>query len=672
MIDKLIIQGVEYKPYISQETYLDLQVTNVNSVSLPAFNSVMIETNSNTQALAAYNIIYDSAKFACEVHALGVVFDAFGYVRELHDGYIVVDILPKDIVNKNVKLKDVLLRYADYFDLYSSGYGVGWNVDRSYAKCIANGGNRNNPANAKWFISTPYMNESVNSDCPIVTLRLKDVIGAIVSNARDADTLEPANIPDDIYLHSHLSMYRNLMQEFKELIGEPKIASYWRLTDSLNNGTWTFVLDFVQSEFMTESVSVGNTSVDMLKLPLRAWFTLSGFSIPATMLPYVSDFGIIYKLPNNSTRKVSLGTAYNLERVPISGRLGSAAVDYQFNYVDAVPCSLYIDINASSLYNGYINSNYTGTDSTKKIQYLNAVIDQFDIKLDVLGNAVDWYWCWRSVKEKDIYVNSTSQELEKEFFFELFAGEVTVSELLNDLYLHAGYAVRYNPLTGEVDGDLVDYQKPIKVLDYKLISVKPLNSIVSEGIFTGTEAVNPLTGQVVNTNIKYGTSAVLKNQSFPYVSYQFSNILNSRKEGKLQFASLQHNLFGEKEDKPEFIISKGIYKKVNFKGTSTVAHTQLYQNNDAYAIVPQNIASGNNVTQEKSLHACVAAAGAIAEFEFIGKKQELQEILDNANGLFAIDGIICIVEEIKGYNPLDGKGILTARVVTQYVRQNIT
>lgn len=672
MIDKLIIQGVEYKPNISQETYLDLQISNTDSVRLPAFNSVIIETNSNTQALATYNIIYGSAKFACEVHALGVVFDAFGYVRELHDGYIVVDILPKDISNKNVKLKDVLLRYADYFDLYNSGYGAGWNVDRSYTKCIANGGSRNNPANAKWFISTPYLYESVNSDCPIVTLRLKDVIGAIVSNARDADTLQPANIPDDVYLSSHLGMYRTLMQEFAELVGTPKISGYLRLTSQLSSATWSFVIDFRQSEFPVEIVSVGNTTVDMLKLPLRAWWTIAGLSIPDSMLPYITGFGVIYKLPDNSVRKVAISNGYNLEKVPISARLGASGSDYQFNYTDAVPCSLYLDVDANGLYNGYITNTYSGNTQSKQIQYLNAVISQFDVKLDVLGNATDWYWCWRSVKEKDIYVNSTSQELEKEFLFELFAGEVTVSEFLNDLYLHAGYAVRYNPLTGEVDGDLVDYQKPIKVLDYKLISVKPLNSTVPEGIFTGTEAVNPLTGQVVNTNIKYGTSAVLKNQVYPYVSYQFSNILNSRKEGKLQFASLQHNLFGEKEDKPEFIISKGIYKKVNFKGTSTLAHTQLYQNSNAYAIVLQNIASGNNITHEKSLYACVAAAGANVEFEFIGKKEELQEILDNANGLFAIDGIICIVEEIKGYNPLDGKGILTARAVTQYVKQNIT
>jgi hypothetical protein len=672
MIDKLIIQGVEYKPNISQETYLDLQVTNVSSVSLPAFNSVILEISDSADALKPYNLLYNSGKFECTVHALGAVYDAYGYVRELRDGYILVDILPKDVTEKDLLLKDVLLRYADYFDLYGSGYSTGWNVDRGYAKCIANSGARNNPASgAKWFMSS-YTNDIVNGDTPIITLRLKDVLGAILSNARSLPALQPANIPDDIYISSHLSMYRRLMEEFAEVVGNPKIKGYWRLTSNVNSNSWNFVSDFALSEFNTSIVSVGNTTVNLLNLPLRAWWLISGMDIPDTMRPYITSFGVIYRLPNGSTRKVAITNGQNLDAVPASARFYATSSDYQFDYVSAVPCGLYFDVDANGLYNQYIKNNYSGSLYSKKIQYLNAVIQAYDIKIEPYGNAVDWYWCWRSVKERNIYVTSTNNELEKEFFFELFAGDMKVSEFLNSLYSHAGYAIKLNPFTVELEGGIVDYETPIKVLDCKLKAARPVADNKPVTVYTGAGIFDVSGNGTFDSNIDYGTVHALVQQQYPVTKIQGNNILAASKVGKLRYSSLYHNLYGEKKDKPIFIISKGVFGQVTYKGLATLALTQPYINTNAYAIRLQDLVDLNtNNTHKKALHAAVALVGAYAEFEFIGKVDDIKDILGASTGLFAIDGIICAVEEIKGYNPIDGKGILVGRLINTYVLNSI-
>lgn len=670
MVDKIIINGIEYKPKLTQDTYLDLQVTNLDTVRLPAFNSIILELNDSTDELRTSKLLYDSGRFKCTVHSLGVIYEAFGYVKELRDGYIVVDVMPKDVTEKDLLLKDVLLRYADYFQLYNSGYGTGWNVDRGYAKCISNNGARNNPASdVRWFMSSQG-NDTVNGDTPIITLRLKDVIGAIVSNARDLPELQPASIDDDIYISSHLQMYKKLMEEFNELVGNPKIKAYWRLTNNINARVWNFVSDFALSEFNTSIVNVGNTTVNLLDLPLRAWWRLSGMDIPDSMRNYVLSFGIIYKLPNGSTRKVAIPNGQNLEAVPVSARLNATSSDYQFDYVSTVPCGLYLDVDANSLYNQYIRNNYTGSPDVERVQYLNAVIQAYDIKIETYGNAVDWYWCWRSVKEGNLYETNTNTDFEKEFFFELFTGDVKVSDFLKNLYTHAGFVCKFNPITCVFEGGIVDYETNVKELDYKLSVVKPNIDNETKTVYTGAGTFE-VTGKQPSANVEYGTVHSYFQQHFPLIKHQGSDIFATMKIDKLRYASIYHNLFGRKYDSPVFLISKGSFGQATYQSLSTLALTQMYVNTNAYALKLEPSVSEDNKTHKYALHAAVSLAGAYGEFEFIGKVNELNEILDNANGLFVVDGIVCIIEEIRGYNPVDGKGILVCRLVNNYVRNKI-
>jgi hypothetical protein len=149
-------------------------------------------------------------------------------------------------------------------------------------------------------------------------------------------------------------------------------------------------------------------------------------------------------------------------------------------------------------------------------------------------------------------------------------------------------------------------------------------------------------------------------------------LLNTFEVDGIRFTSLQFNSYDNQNSDQNYtyFISKASFENASFQGLATSAHTSL-SIFGGKALRLTRVFDLAEPTQRYALPALVVFRGAVAEFEFFGKRSEIETIANSAGGLFAIDGIICIVEEIRSYSPVDGKGILVCRLVPSIGQEKI-